>query len=286
MYKFELITYQNIIVMRNSSSIRNLSFLFLFLFVFAGCDSVTPEAEPDAPDTIPSQAFALNMDMFKENQVVGKSEQGFANWINAAFRTAAAVKIADTILEVPLTLTEAIQQVPPVFNDNAFVWSYEEVENGQTSSIALKAQIETNFIDWSMKVTGVDEEQNLTFENFLLYRAKTFTDTEQGNFSVYFPTENGSLHVMDGTYNVESESKHTLSFTIPEGVDEIGGIEAVFTQDVDQIMLDLTDAEGQKHLIEWNETTHKGSITADDYNNGEKSCWDETLRDVACEVAS
>ncbi len=273
--------------MNHTSAILKLVALTLLILVFTGCDTVDPQSEtPEAPAVIPEEAFALNLGVFEQETPANKNGANYANWLNATIRAGVAVQITHAILEVPYELTKAVQHVPPVYNENAFVWSTETIIEDQVHSINLKAQNADNFIDWQMKVTGVVEETGVSFENFLLYSARTYKDVNEGTFQVYFPVESGSQQVMDGSYNVVDENEHTLTFSIPAGVEDIGGSSAIFKHLNDQITLDLTGPQGGLHLIEWNETTGAGSLTADDYNNGEQACWDETLKNAPCEIAS
>ena len=273
--------------MHNNFATRKLAVLALLIFLFTGCDTVDPASETDeAPAVIPQEAFALNLGVMEQEAPASKNGAAYANWLNATIRAGVAIHITHAILEVPFELTKAVQHVPPVYNENAYIWSTETFIDEQRHSIALKAQNSDEFINWQMKVSGVDEESGLAFEDFLLYSARTYKDVNEGSFQVYFPVESGSQQVMDGTYNVVDEEEHTLTFSIPDGVEDIGGSSAVFDHLEDQITLDLTGPLGGRHLIEWNETTGAGSLTADDYNNGEKACWDEELKNTPCDVAS
>ncbi len=272
--------------MKNTSIIRNLAFIILTIFAFTGCDTVDPASETtEAPAVIPEDAFSLDLNVFADGPVAGKSE-AYTNWINAAVRAGIATEVTHVILDVPHKLTRAIQQVPPVFADGAFVWAVDSLVNGQLNSIHLQARAVDNYVDWEMRLTGVVEETGVEMNDFVLYNARTYTDAMEGTFQIYFPLESGSQMVMDGRYEKENTTGKTLEFTIPAEVEDIGGAAAHFNQNQDQITLDLTAPNGTTHLMEWNRRTHAGSITATDYNNGDRACWDETLQNVACEVAS
>lgn len=272
----------------DTMTIRNISALLLFLFVFAACDTVDPKpADQEAPAVIPEAAFAMNFELFEREQPANKGNANFTNWLNAVVRAGVAVQITHTITHVPFALTKAIQQVPPVYNEGAYVWAADTLVDGQLHAIQLKARTFDSYVDWEMKVTGEVEETGVILDNFVLYTARTYTNATEGTFQIYFPIETGSQQVMDGSYMVTEDMEHSISFTIPRDVEEIGGSSAVFSHKDDQVTLDLTGPLGGEHLIEWNEITGEGSLTATDYNNGEKACWDETLRNAECtEIAS
>ncbi len=278
--------------MNDTSVIRNLAAFLFLIITFTGCDTVDPHTEaPQAPAVIPEQAFALNLGVLEQDSSArainaGKNGDAFTNWLSATIRAGVAVHITHAILEVPFELTKAIQQVPPVYNEHAFIWAADTLIDGQRHSIALKAQQANNYVDWQMKVSGVIDETGLSFDDFLLYNARTYTDAHEGTFQIYFPVTSGTQQVMDGSYEVIDESRHTLTFSIPQGVEDIGGSSAVFDKDGAWITLDLTGPLGGTHLIEWNTETGEGSLTAQDYNNGEKACWDTALQNSPCPVGS
>ncbi len=270
--------------MNDTSITRKIVALLLFVMAFAGCETVDPKSdELEVPAVIPEEAFSINLDVFEREVPAGKHGKAYTNWLSAVLRTGTAVYIGHAILHVPFSLTAAVQQVPPVYQGGAFVWAADTLIDGQEHAVQLKAQLAETYIDWQMQVTGVIDETGVTFENFLLYRARTQTDVNEGTFQVYFPVETGSQQVMDGSYEVIDEMDHTLTFSIPQDVDDIGGSSAVFDRDGLFVTLDLIGPLGGTHLIKWNTETGEGSLIAPDYNNGEEACWDETLRNVPCE---
>ncbi len=133
-----------------------------------------------------------------------------------------------------------------------------------------------------MRISGIDDETGNYLEDFVLYTAQTGTQSSNGTFAVFFPINGVSRQVMDGAYDVVSETESTLSFSIPEGIEDIGGVSAVYGTDGIWTTLKLTGAEGNTHFMEWNTETHEGAITATDYFNGEKGCWDSNLLNTEC----
>ncbi|MEM8486095.1 MAG: hypothetical protein AAF564_11135 [Bacteroidota bacterium] len=266
---------------------RKLAVLLILLLTFTGCDTVdTGNEEPVAPAVIPEAAFAMNLSSVDQDESASKQGDAFSHWFNAAVRASIATHVAYAILHVPVEMTAAVQGVEPVYNGTAWVWTAETMIEGQRNAIDLRARPNGNAVEWDMKISGVIEETGQYLENFLLYTAVTQTDAQQGTFQVYFPTESGSQKVLDGSYNIDEATGETLAFDIPADVEDIGGASAIFNHNDDYVTLDLMGPEGGNHLIEWDELTNAGALTADDYNNGEKSCWDTDLKNTACEPAS
>ena len=258
--------------------------LMLCMTATFGCDTVDPEPET-APPVIPETAFALDINLFDQADQAGKNNAAITHFINAALRVGVAQHVAGTILFFPVTLTHALQVIEPEFDNGSFVWAVETTVEGRRHGVELRARQQNNTVNWQMRVSGTIGHSGLVFEDFLLYEANTDLEANEGNFQVFAPVENGSLHVLDGDYNVVDESEYTLSFQVPQGVDNIGGSEATFSKNEDLHILDLTGGDGLSHYMEWNQSTRAGSITADNYNNGQTACWDNTLANVACEAS-
>ena len=266
---------------------RKLALLLLLLFAFTGCDTVdTGNEEPVAPTVIPEAAFAMNLTSVDQAESAGKQGDTFSHWFNAAVRASIATHVTYAILHFPVEMTAAVQDVEPVYNGNAFVWTAETMVEGRRLAIDLRARTNGNAVEWDMKISGVIEESGVYLENFLLYSAVTQTDAQEGTFQVYFPTEAGSQKVLDGSYNIDEATGETLAFDIPADVEDIGGSSASFNHNEDYVTLHITGPLGGNHLIEFDEITNAGALTADDYNNGEKSCWDTDLKNTTCEPAS
>ena len=258
--------------------------IIICLLTAIGCDSMDPIAETEiAPKVLPEAAFALDVDFFDRADEAGKNTHAFTNFFNAAVRVGVATHVTHHILYYPVTLTQAVQKIEPVQENGSFIWAADTVIAGQKHGVSLTARVDSDVINWQMYVSGVDSSNGLVFEDHLLYEADTDINSQTGSFDVYAPTETGSLHVMNGSYDVSDDQNHTLTFTIPSGVEEIGGASATFQHTAPWYTLDITDPSGGSHFIEWNRETHVGSLTATDYNNGEKSCWNAALMNTECQ---
>ena len=265
------------------------AFLFACVLLLTGCDAASVSEDTTAPAVLPAEAFALDLNIFQSAEAskmagyeAGEHTQHSSHYIAAVWRVSIATLITGSILFYPAILTEAVQHVEPVIQDDAYVWAADTLINGQRHGVELRARLIGDDVDWNLFVSGVDEESGMYFENFLLYNARTGITSEMGTFDVFFPVNGGSQQVMDGSYAVTSEQTHTLSFSIPEGVEDLGGASATYEVDGIYVTMELTGAEGDRHVVEWNEETNEGSLTADDYNEGQKSCWNTNYANVDC----
>ena len=211
-----------------------------------------------------------------------KSTHESSHYVAAVWRASVATVITGTILYYPAALTKAVQQVEPVVRENTYIWAVDTTIAGRVHGVELRARLDGPAIDWVMSVSGIDDETGQYLEDFVLYEASTGVVSSSGTFEIFYPKEGGSLKVMDGSYNVADEGAHTLAFSIPFNVEELGGAKAIFSHEGIINTLDLTGPEGGNHYIEWNTQTHEGSLTADDYNNGERACWDSERQNAEC----
>ena len=266
-----------------TSHLNKISFfLFLIVFSLAGCDTVDSSADAEEiPAVIPVEAFTLDMDMFGPQ--ASKSLHESSHYVAAVWRVGVATLVTGTILYVPAVLTEAVQEVEPIEQGGTYIWAADTLISGQVHGVELRARLNSGAIDWTMRVSGIDDETGQYLENFVLYEASTGITSNSGTFEIYYPREGASLKVMDGSYMVENDTDHTLQFSIPENVEDIGGSVAIYNHSAVQNSIDLTGPEGRNHFIEWDTQTNAGSLTADDYNNGERGCWGADLQNVDCE---
>lgn len=91
--------------------------------------------------------------------------------------------------------------------------------------------------------------------------------------------------MLDADY-IRTGAQHELTFSIPETNPnpDAHGAEVYYMADGNTREFDFQEpTPSQNHFIEWNAATSVGSITAWNYNNGERACWDENLDNVTCE---
>jgi hypothetical protein len=106
----------------------------------------------------------------------------------------------------------------------------------------------------------------------------------QGRWRLFDAVDNERTNVLNGAYKIEKANKIQLTLTIPASAPEHGGDSIVYAQNDDQRRLRWVRAdEGQTHRVHWNVQSHKGSITASNYNRGQAACWGTQLNNVECE---
>jgi hypothetical protein len=268
--------------MYTSTSTRLTALLLALFFIWTGCDTVDPETESaEAPAAVPEQAFELDVSLFDQEPAAGKNGRA-SHFLAAVWRVSIANLVTGSILYYPAMMTHAIQHTPPLYSEGGYIWAADTLIDGQVHSIELKARLADSAIDWTMRVSGIDDRTGDYLEDFVLYTARTGAESKTGDFQVYFPIEGVSRQVMDGAYAIDSDTESTLSFSIPADIDDIGGLSAVYRREGLWTSLDLEGPEGDLHYIQWHAQTHEDSITASDYNNGDEGCWNTHLFNTDC----
>ena len=298
------------------------SLFFLLIFVLAGCDSMGPETNtnpeqpqpfvpeeppPPAPPIFPSEVFLLDLSLFEtspgkhsSDATYTSSSGNFTNFLAAALRAGAVTVINGTILTPPAIFTGALADAEPVYVEPentseapSFVWEKDNVKLGTTmNGLRLVATInkentpaDTNNagIDWHLFVTGIEDNRGQPAQDFLMLDARTNVSTLTGNLELSYPRDGASTLTMIGEYTLDPDNNfYSLAFSVPDEIRIVGGLATTITKDNTLNSLDIMTKEGIKQLIQWDETTSLGSITSDDYNNGQRACWNEELRNVPC----
>ena len=271
--------------MKDTANIKIGMLILLCFFTFVGCDAADPMAETEpAPDVFPTEAFGLDVNMFGQQEGASKSSHNPSHYIAAVARVGVATTITGTLLYYPSALTAAVQQVEPVLTEEGYVWAADSLINGRIHGVELVARLDGGSVNWTMRVSGINDDTGAYLERFVLYEARTGISSHEGTFDVYYPVNGQSVHTVDGSYLVERSTSYNLTISIPEEVEVLGGAVAVYERADVWDTLNLTGPEGGEHLMEWNNETGEGSLTAHDYNNGAKSCWNAAKQNADCTI--
>jgi hypothetical protein len=262
-----------------TSSIRysKLSFVFfLALFVFAGCDG-SGANEDEAPPPIPAEAFALQADLFSQVPTSKSESSTVANFAAAALRVWPTSLILTANLVVPSAVTQAALQVDPEFIDGAWVWDATANISGQPFQFKLSGTIEGSSVGWSMHVDGNQ------LDDFELYTGTTDLASRTGSWQLYYLLEGERQLVLSAGFSVDDEGAKEVTFTVPDVFVQAGGDSVRYTSDGNEkSFLWTQQGEGLEHLVNWNEVTKAGSITAGNFNGGARACWGTDLHDAGC----
>ena len=255
-------------------------FSVVLFFTIAGCDSNDSNSD-DAPDVIPAEVFTLPVDIFAPG--ANKSEAPGLNFTAAAFRVWPVSIIVSANMVLPSLLTLQALDTEPVFEDGSWLWVSEASNLGQSISFTLSASRDAGDTVWSMSITYNDIENDIQFDNYELFTARTSNNGQSGSWSLFYPLEGMSQNVLNATYSISSDDERQISFSIPPGAFSNSGDSVVYSESGDERTFDWRQvSENIETLVMWNSSTNAGHITATDYNNGTQGCWDTELEDVDC----
>lgn len=250
--------------------------LFLALFALAGCDG-SGANEDEAPPPMPAEAFALQADLFSQVPTTKAESSTAANFTAAALRVWPTSLILTANLVIPSAVTQAALQAEPEFIDGAWVWDATANVSGQPFQFKLSGTIQGSSVAWSMHVDGNQ------LDDFELYTGTTDLASRTGSWQLYYLLEGERQLVLSAGFSVDDEGVKEVTFTVPDSFTQAGGDSIRYTADGDEkSFLWTQQGEGLEHLVNWNEGTKVGSITAGNFNGGVRACWGSDLQDTGC----
>jgi hypothetical protein len=257
--------------------------LLLAPLALTGCDGSDPDGFDDnPPPVIAPSAFAFD-DSFEDGQTLrGAFGQ---NWLNAYGRVSIVSLAVGVHLVIPHVVTAAAVQADPYVEDGTWIWENTEIVHGRDVTFRLEATPDGEEIAWRMLISASSLE-GADYDAFELYNATTTLDGRAGTWRLFYDIEGERTEVLDAEFEVTSAAQREITFIVPEtnpNPDARGETIRYYANGDARLFDWHQEPEDYDHLVEWDEATKAGSITADDYNGGEPACWDEDLEDVPCE---
>lgn len=250
----------------------------LLSLAVAGCDSTS--AGEDAPPTPPpTEAFSLQTDLF---QTDANKTTTRTNFSAAALRVWPVSVIISANLIVPVAVTAAALQDEPEVVDGTWVWSTTTNVDGQLVEFTLAGRPDGEQVDWSMRITTSEPVLGQVYDDFELYTAQTNFDGQEGAWQLFYRIDGERRNVLNADFEVLADDTKELTYSIPEAQPNGGDSVLYATQGDDRRFLWQQVTESLDHDVEWDAVTRVGSISATNYNDGQRSCWDANLDDVAC----
>ncbi|WP_142453172.1 hypothetical protein [Gracilimonas mengyeensis] len=204
-----------------------------------------------------------------------------SNFATALVAAGVMKVILDVNLVIPRTLISAAQNHDPEKIANGeWEWEYSTTVNQNNFGVRLTAQANGDSdATWRFFVTN--SAANPPLENSLLFEGEATYDAESGSWTYYEPSSGEQVSVINWEVGEEERS---LTLEVTSDRNDNFGDTIEYTVDGNIKTVIYTDASsGEISTLEFNSETHIGFIISPDYNNGEKSCWDEDLNNVACD---
>lgn len=198
------------------------------------------------------------------------------NWTTAALAVTVAHLAVVIHTAIPLATWRAAIAQQPVFEDGQWHWRFSTAEDGDTYAGDLTGYLDGTDLIAEMRITATA----LGIDDVLWYVGTAPVGGTTGTWEFFDPQSPSTL-VGSIDWSHPGTLVWTVSFTAEAGPD-VGN---VLTYDVNGAARSVTFSDasaGTTVDVEWNATTHAGSITAPNFNGGVKACWDATLANATC----
>jgi hypothetical protein len=258
---------------------RALSSTVLFTLIVAGCSEGTGPG--GTPPGLPEDAsMEFDLSFFTGTPSVaapaGPALVAGTNWTAAALAVTVAKLAVVVHTAIPLATWRVARAQVPVLEDGQWHWRFTTVVNAQSFSGDLTGYLENNELIAEMRISSTA----LGLDDFLWYVGTAPVGGTTGTWEFFDPQAPSTL-VGSIDWSHPGTLVWTVSFTVEAGPD----VGDELTYDVNGAARSVTFSDASAAttaVIEWNATTHAGSITAPNFNGGVKACWDTTLANVTC----
>ena len=164
---------------------------------------------------------------------------------------------------------------PPTFEDGRWHWRFDATHGADTfQSHVIGYQEDGNRI-FEVRVSS----SALQLDDVLFYTGTAPVGGTTGSW--VFNDLEGSGPVARVDWSHPETDRWILSLTALAG----NADGDVLAYDVNGTARDVSysdDSEGTEVVVEWDALTREGSITAPNFNGGQRACWDGELHNVVC----
>jgi hypothetical protein len=273
---------------RNSINQLFVAALIAAHLLMTACEKNPTGADnPQQPALPPQSSITLDLSAFNQALPKGQAETNAVglNFITARLTVATINLAVGAILAVPTaTFVAALSQQPVLKSDGKFHWIFTVTDGGKSFQADLAGWIDQQASEarFEMYITTTGVNPPLT--NFLWYEGRAKLDNKTGYWEIYDALRPANpIKVLRIDWQAQDATHATLELTaIEQGVPTYGDKVTYNTNGTGRSVVYKDASENATVTIVWDAVTKAGSITAPNYNGGNKACWDEQLDDVAC----
>jgi len=268
-----------------SKSLTLFTAVILMLSIFS-CEKNAMEPEKERPPELPPvESMQINLSFFDslssnslEKTALTKHNFIAAAWrifiINTTFRVAAIVPTA--------VFLAALSEDPVLKDDGKFHWIYTTTSNSDsfTADLAGWVDRESSEVVWEMYVSSNTHSPKL--DNFLWYEGRAKIGNKQGWWMFHDDKSPDALvEVLKIDWQIPNENYRELILSNLNQANEGYGDSLKYIYDNFNEYLIFIDASQNNSVntIYWDSQTGAGYIEWFDYNEGNRSYWDENQND-------
>lgn len=257
------------------------------LFMTA-CDKNPADSDtPQQPALPPQSSITLDLGAFNQALAKGQADATAVgqNFITARLTVAVINLSVATILAVPTaTFAAALSQQPVLKADGKYHWIFVVNDGAKSFQADLAGWIDVPATEavFEMRITTTGVTPALS--NYLWYEGRAKLDNKTGYWEIYDALRPASaIKVLRIDWQAQDATHATLELAAVEpGVPTFGDKVTYNVNGASRSVIYKDASENSTVTIAWDETTKAGSISAPNYNGGNKACWDEKLDDVTC----
>jgi hypothetical protein len=257
---------------------QSLGSAILFGLLVAGCSDPTDFGDPPALPEAESMDFDFTSFTSGGSPAPQRAPSAVAgvNWVAAAASVAAANLAVVIHTAVPVAVWRAAVAQPPVFEDGQWHWRFVHHDGQDHYDGDLTAFVEGDDLIAEMRVSAT----SLGLEDFLWYVGTAPVGGTTGTWEFFDPASPSTVVGMI-SWSHPGTLVWTVAFEAMSGPND--GDELTYDVNGAARSVSFTDASaGTFAIVQWNATTHAGSITAPNFNGGTMACWDTTLANATC----
>lgn len=265
----------------NSVTARFIGLIAAVLLFLVSCHSSKKLSDPSP--VLPSEE-SMEIDFSEiEDKQSGNSIASTESHFAAAAKAAKAI---ESILDLNVTIPRALVKLakrhsPDYISDGEWEWNYSAEVDGDDLGVRVTAKTNlNNEVTWRFFVTNPKVIPPL--EDALFFEGRfDFTGTS-GKWMYYSLTaedhEQVSLITWEKKENLESVDLEVTS----DRNDNMGDIIEFDYDGIVKKAIYRDVSSGETAIISYNTKTKTGFIVAPGYNNGNRACWDENLKNISC----
>ena len=245
----------------------------------SACKSADENRAPDLP---PATSLTFDLGALEAAPSAAKNNlataQGdYANFYNAWVRTAYVRLVAEGVVLVPALTVAAVLQDQPEFVNGGWEWSRTVA---QDNDVVLRIEGDpTAGWNTTLHVT------NPSVTDFLWLAGHYDPDVTSGSWTIHNPELDASAdEALEISWIHVSAMERSVTYEIVDTTSDDVGDVLIFAELGDDASISFTDASDAQGngVIQWSKSTHAGSLTVPNYNDGLQACWDEAYLNDAC----
>ena len=267
--------------MNKTVPIKNFVILILILvsslFVASCSDDPASGLNPEEVPT-PPRFEDVRMDLSAFNNTPDQAIAEVGNHHMAATFANAIQMQMDAFASFPMLFFNEESWGEAEMVNGVYTWEYSFSVEGESMVLTVTAEEQAGGgMDWQLRYSLHTAEESI--DDALFIRAVVSADGQEGYWEIY-DIETGAENGLRMDYRKNDGAAEYISIKLASNSEED---QIVYEVNGSQAELVLTNSSGTVTTeISWDIHTGVGYIISNGYNDGQKSCWDESYQNTAC----